>query len=146
MGVIDVSTPGYALDIVASNLLFDRDTLSAAMRSLEWNLNQEEELIHLQGLQDAQARTKGHRTYSGSCEWPMKQWMLFVQKQGGPDAVGSREYTMEAQGTPDGDTALYQVSMKRFRFLNVGVNIDKSASMAKLTFSFLSVDYDVVSD
>lgn len=145
MSIIDVSTPGYALDIVASSFLFDGDTLSAAIRSLEWNLSREEELIHLNGLEDAQARTKGHRTYSGSCEIPMKQWMLFVQKQGGPDVVGSREYTLEAQGSPEGDASLYSVTMRKFRFLNLGANYDKSAAMAKLTFSVLSVDYNITS-
>lgn len=139
---IDVGTPGYAIDITAAEFQFNGQTLSAAIVEMEWNTKTEEELVHFQGLQDPQERTKGQRSHDGTCTWGARQWALFCQTFGGRDAVLNREFTLVANCEPENDPLLYTYTFKKFRMHSDSGNLNKSAGMTKVTFSYLSFEQE----
>lgn len=139
---IDVGTPGYAIDITAAEFQFNGQTLSAAIVEMEWNTKTEEELVHYQGLQDPQERTKGQRSHDGTCTWGARQWALFCQTFGGRDAVLNREFTLVVNCEPESDPLLYTYTFNKFRMHSDAGNLNKSAGMTKVTFSYLSFEQE----
>lgn len=144
MGVIDVGTEGNCIDITSAEMMFNGDTLSAAVSTLEWTCKTEEEVIHYQGLQDAQERTAGQRTYEASLTWGTRQYVLFCEKMGGWDAVKNMEFTLVVNASPRNDPKLYSFTFRKFRLKDDSMNLDKSASMNKISASFLSYDQKAV--
>lgn len=139
-GGIDVGTPGFAIDITASSFKFDGDALSAALTEMEWNCKTSEEVLHFQGLQDPQERSAGQREYDASVTWGARQYALFVDKQGGWDAVNNREYTLVVQAQPRNDPHLYTYTFNKFRMHSDSNSLNKSAGVVKISCSFLSYD------
>lgn len=137
---IDVGSPGFAIDITSAELQFDGDTLSAAVSTMEWSCKTEEEVIHYQGLQDPQERTAGQRTYEASLTWGTRQYVLFCEREGGWDAVKNRAYTLVVNASPKNDPKLYSFTFRQLRLHSDSMNLDKSASMNKISASFLSYD------
>lgn len=140
---IDVGTAGYAIDITAAEFKFSGQSISAAITEMEWNTKTEEELVHFQGLQDPQERTKGQRSHDGTCSWGARQWALFCQTFGGRNAVLNREFNLVVNCKPENDNKLYTYTFNKFRTHSDSGNLNKSAGMTKVTFSFLSFDLDV---
>ena len=141
---IDVGTPGFGIDITAAELQFDGDTLSAAVSTMEWSAKTEEEIVHFQGLQDPQERTAGQRSYEATITWGTRQYVLFCERQGGWDQVKNQEFTLVVNASPKNDSKLYSFTFNKLRLHSDSINLDKSASMNKISASFLSYDQESV--
>jgi hypothetical protein len=133
---IDVASPGYAIDITSAEFRFDGDRLSAAVESLDYNMKTDEEIVHLQGLQDPQERTAGQRMYDGNITWATRQWLRFADLNGGLDEVTNKVFTLTVIASPKNDPAVYEFTFYDFRMHSDGGNIDKSASKTKVACSF----------
>jgi hypothetical protein len=143
MADIDVGTPGFAIDITAADFLFDGQSLSAAIESMEWSTKTEEELVHYQGEEDPVDRTKGQRTHEANLAWGTRQYLLFCAYFGGEAGIKGKEFTLEVQGRPENDPNLYGFTFYRFRLLDDGMNFDKSASKNKVRASFMKREIEV---
>lgn len=141
---IDVGTPGFGLDITSAEMQFDGDTLSAAISTMEWSTKTDEELVHFQGLEDPQERTAGQRSHEASLTWGTRQYVLFCEKMGGWNAVKDREFTLVVNASPKNDPKLYSFTFNKIRLHSDSVNLDKSASMNKISASFLSFEQESV--
>jgi len=140
--MIDVSTPGFAIDITTAEFIFDGETLSAAVKSMEYSKKNEEEMIHFQGAQDPQERTAGQNTYEGNMVWGMRQYLLMCERFGGEAALSNREFTFVVNATPENDDKLYQYTFYKFRMKDHSGNFDKSAGEAKVGCSFFKVEME----
>lgn len=151
MGQIDVGTPGFSIDITASEFKFDGNTLSTGIESLEINAKQEEEMTWFQGDEEAQERNAGQRSYEGSGVLGTRQFMLFMQavsanSNGEIDyaAFKDKEFELTLFGAPKNDNKLYEFQLHKFRLLNDAINFDKSASKNKFTCSWTRMDMRIV--
>lgn len=138
--MIDVGSPGYGIDITTAEFQIDGDTLSAALKSMEFSAKTDEEIIHLQGLQDPSERTPGQTTYEGSVTWATRQFLLFCARYGGWKVVRNKEFTLVVNATPQNDTRFYEFKFLKFRMKDFSSGFDKGASEMKISCSFL--DYD----
>lgn len=140
--MIDVSTPGFAIDITTAEFIINGETLSAAVKSMEYSKKNEEEMIHLQGDPDPQERTKGQNSYEASMVWGMRQFLLMCERFGGEAALSNQEFTLVVNATPENDDKLYQYTFRKFRMKDHSGNFDKSASEAKVGCSFFKVEVE----
>lgn len=149
MADLDIATPGYSIDITSAEFRFDGDKISAAVESMTRNTKTDEELTHLQGLQDPQERTAGQRTHDGDMTWATRQWLLFCALVGGADgenAVLNKVFgSLTVITSPLNNDKVYQFTYKQFRMHSVSDNLDKSAGKTKVTCSWLSQEKKVVS-
>ena len=144
MSQIDVSTPGFAIDITTCEFIFDGATLSAAVQSMEYARKNEEEVIHYQGSKKPKERTAGQDSFEGSMVWGARQWALFCARFGGEDNVVDKEFTFVCNATPQNDTKLYSYTFYKLRMKDSGGNFDKSAGMVKVNCSYLDYESEVV--
>jgi hypothetical protein len=146
--MIDVGTPGFSIDITACEIKIDGQTLSAAMESMEPSIKQEEELTWLHGLQEPQERSAGQRSYECQAVMPTRQFLLLVEAlaAGNFDDFQNLELSMTIHGRPRNDDKMYEFQLNKFRFLDHGFNLDKSASKNKMRCSYLSYSSAVIDD
>ena len=144
MGQIDLGSSGLAIDITCAEMIFDGDRLSAALASMEWSTKTDEELIHLQGLEDPQERTAGQRSHEATVTWVTRQYVRFCELMGGWDVVKDMEFTLVVNASPKNDPKFYSFTFNKFRLLSDSFNLDKSASMNKISCSFLSFEMESV--
>lgn len=146
MSTIDVGTPGFSIDITCAEIKFNGQTLSTGVESMEINIKQEEETTHFQGDEDPQERSAGQTSYEGSGVLGTRQFFLFMQAVSGGDFKTLRDqiFEMTILGRPKNDTKIYEFQMHQFRFLNHGINLDKSPSKDKFTASWLGMDMTIV--
>lgn len=146
MGLIDVGSAGFGIDITSAEMIFDGDTLSAAISSMSLSCKTDEEVVHFQGLPDPQERTGGQRTYEAELEWGTRQYMLFCEHQGGWDVVKNKEYTLVVNCSPKNDDKFYSLTLNKLRLHSDSMNLDKGAAKTKINASFLSYEQEVVSN
>lgn len=146
MSTIDVGTPGFSIDITCAEIKFNGQTLSTGIESMEINIKQEEELTHFQGEEDPQERAAGQTSYEGSGVLGTRQFFLFMLAVTGGKFQTLRDqiFEMTILGRPKNDTKIYEFQMHQFRFLNHGINLDKSPSKDKFTCSWLGLDMAIV--
>jgi hypothetical protein len=141
---IDVSTPGFGIDVTSAEFLFDGESLSAAIESMEFSTKTDEEIVHFQGLQDPQERTAGQRSHEATLTWGTRQYLLFCDRFGGWDEVKNKEFTLVVNAEPRNDDKVYSLTFYAFRLHSDSINLDKSASKNKISASFLSFESEVV--
>jgi len=148
MGVIDVGTPGFSIDITCAEVKFNGQTLSTGIESMEINIKQEEERTHFQGEQEPAERAAGQTDYECSGVLGTRQFFLFVAAVADGDfhALKNMEFELTLLGRPKNDTKIYEFQMHKFRFLNHGFNLDKSPSKDKFTGSWLKYEQSIVSE
>lgn len=144
--MIDVSTSGFGIDITTAEFIFDGETLSAAVKSMEYSKKNEEEMVHFQGSQNPQERTAGQNTYEASMVWGMKQYLLMCSRFGGDEALSNREFTLVVNASPRNENKFYQYTFRKLRMKAHGGNFDKSPSEAKVECSFFALEVQPVQD
>lgn len=144
--MIDVGTPGFSIDITCAEIKFQGQTLSTGIESMEINVKQEEEKTWFQGEQNPQERNAGQTDYDGSGVFGTRQFFLFVQQAAAGDieTFKNQEFELTLLGRPKNDNKIYEFQLHRFRFLNLGINLDKSPSKNKFTASWMGMDMTIV--
>ena len=141
-----VLAPGQSVDVTVSEILFDGQTLPAAVEEWDWSRKTEEEITYFQGSDLPVERTRGQQSFEVNMTWGGRQWELFKALFGGwsgttsQPGIAGKEFNMTINCRPKNDTKIYTFNLTRLRFLDEQGKIGKEAFKQPLRWSVMNIE------